>query len=392
MRGQTFMIVGAGQAGAMAAAILRQQQFDGDIILIGKEYHAPYERPPLSKEYLNQSEAEPKYLFSEEFYLNNRIDLRIGQPVSHIVPLEHCVVMENGDKLRYDKLLLTMGARARRFPLLDQLGENVYTLRTLDDAQRLRQAVQEGKRVLVVGGGVIGMELAATSRELGANVTVIEQADSVMARCAPPLLQDYLLHRHQEKGVQFFLGTNIVSAQKQGSELVLMLSTGEKVSGDIIIYGIGAEFRDQLAADAGLVTKGGIVIDDHCRTSEPDIFAAGDVCLQREPLTGELQRRETWENANCQATIAAHAMMGLEPPQLGAPWFWTDQWGINIQMIGKMQAENWHIKGDLQSDKAILIGTENKILVGAVTINQGREMRNLRKLLANPTNPTVVSV
>ncbi|WP_036771135.1 phenylpropionate dioxygenase ferredoxin reductase subunit [Photorhabdus australis] len=383
MRSQTFIIVGAGQAGAMAAATLRQQQFDGDIILIGKEYHAPYERPALSKEYLTQSEMEPKYLFSEEFYLKNRIDLRIGQPVSRIIPAEYCVVMENGGKLRYDKLLLTMGARARRFPLLDQLGKNVYTLRTLDDAQRLRQAVKEDKRVLIVGGGVIGLELAATSCELGASVTVIEQADNVMGRCAPPLLQHYLLNRHQEKGVQFFLDTNIVSAQKRGDELVLVLSTGETVIGDIIIYGIGAEFRDKLAVDAGLVTHGGIVIDEHCRTSEPDIFAAGDVCLQREPLTGELQRWETWENANRQATVAAHAMMGLEPPQPGAPWFWTDQWGINIQMIGKMQAENWHIKGDLQSDKAILIGTENKILVGAVAINQGREMRNLRKLLAN---------
>ncbi|CAQ84444.1 MULTISPECIES: phenylpropionate dioxygenase ferredoxin reductase subunit [Photorhabdus] len=383
MRSQTFIIVGAGQAGAMAAATLRQQQFDGDIILIGKEYHAPYERPTLSKEYLTQSETEPKYLFSEEFYLNNRIDLRMGQPVSRIIPSEYCVVMENGDKLRYDKLLLTMGARARRFPLLDQLGKNVYTLRTLDDAQRLRQAVKEGKRVLIVGGGVIGLELAATSCELGASVTVIEQADNVMGRCAPPLLQNYLLNRHQEKGVQFFLDTKIVSAQKRGDELVLKLSTGETVIGDIIIYGIGAEFRDKLAVDAGLATHGGIVIDEHCRTSEPDIFAAGDVCLQREPLTGELQRRETWENANRQATIAAHAMMELEPPQPGAPWFWTDQWGINIQMIGNMQAEKWHIKGDLQSDKAILIGTENEILVGAVAINQGREMRNLRKLLAN---------
>ncbi|NHB89658.1 phenylpropionate dioxygenase ferredoxin reductase subunit [Photorhabdus tasmaniensis] len=384
MRDQIFIIVGAGQAGAMAAATLRQQQFDGDIILIGKEYHAPYERPTLSKEYLMNAEEEPKYLFSEDFYLKNRIDLRMGQPVDRIIPAEHGVVLENGDKLRYDKLLLTMGARARRFPLLDQLGENVYTLRTLDDAQRLRQAVKKGKRVLIVGGGVIGLELAATACELGASVTVIEQADNIMGRCAPPLLQDYLLNRHQEKGVQFFLDINIVSAQRQGNELVLMLNTGERVIGDIIIYGIGAEFRDRLAADAGLVTNGGIVIDSRCQTSEPDIFAAGDVCLQREPLTGDLQRRETWENANRQATIAAHAMMGLEPPLPGAPWFWTDQWGINIQMVGKMQAEKWHIQGDLQSDKAVLLGTENEVLVGAVAINQGREMRNLRKLLSNP--------
>ncbi|KGM29874.1 3-phenylpropionate dioxygenase [Photorhabdus luminescens] len=389
MRNQTFVIVGAGQAGAMAAATLRQQQFDGDIILIGKEYHAPYERPILSKEYLINPEEAPKYLFSEDFYLKNQIDLRIGQSVSQIVPSKHCVVLENGGELRYDKLLLALGARARRFPLLDQLGENVYTLRTLDDAQRLRQAVKKDKRILIVGGGVIGLELAATSCELGANVTVIEQADNIMGRCAPPLLQDYLLNRHQENGVQFFLDTNIVSAQKQGSELVLILNTGEKVIGDIIIYGIGAEFRDQLAADAGLVTNGGIVIDSRCQTSEPDIFAAGDVCLQREPLTGDLQRRETWENANRQATIAAYAMMGLEPPQPGAPWFWTDQWGINIQMVGNMQAEEWHVQGDLQSDKAILFGTENEVLVGAVAINQGREMRNLRKLLANST---VVSV
>ncbi|ETS30844.1 3-phenylpropionate dioxygenase [Photorhabdus temperata] len=384
MRDQTFIIVGAGQAGAMAAATLRQQQFDGDIILIGKEYHAPYERPILSKEYLMNPEEEPKYLFSEDFYLKNRIDLRMGQPVSRIIPAEHCVVLEDGNKLRYDKLLLAMGARAKRFPLLDQLGENVYTLRTLDDAQRLRQAVKEGKRVLIVGGGVIGLELAATSCEMGANVTVIEQADNIMGRCAPPLLQDYLLNRHQEKGVQFFLDINIVSAQRQENELVLILNTGEEVIGDIIIYGIGAEFRDKLAADAGLVTNGGIVIDSCCQTSEPDIFAAGDVCLQKEPITGDLQRRETWENANRQATIAAHAMMGLKPPQPSVPWFWTDQWGINIQMVGKMQAEEWHIQGDLQSDKAILLGTENEVLVGAVAINQGREMRNLRKLLSNP--------
>lgn len=378
-----FVIVGAGQAGAMAAAELRQQGFTGQLILIGAEPHLPYERPPLSKDALLQPDSTRCQIFADTFYPQQAITLKLGVSVQAIDPAAHQLQLSDGSTQAFDKLLLTPGATVRRLPLLDQLGDDVYTLRSLDDAQRLRAALRPGQRVLLVGGGVIGMELASSACELGVHASVIECSPSIMARCAPPLLRDYLTEVHRQRGVAVHLGQPLVAAQRHASgDITLTLADGRQLTGDAVVYGIGVIPDTTLAEQAGLAVAQGIVIDASSRTSHPDIYAAGDACCQIDPASGQHLRRETWESAKNQAVAAAHAMLGLPLPAVDVPWFWTDQCGLNIQFAGDMQAPEWLVRGELAQGQAVLFGLNDGVLTGAITVNQGREMRSARQLIA----------
>ena len=231
-----FVIVGAGQAGAMAAAELRQQGFTGQLILIGTEPHLPYERPPLSKDALLQPDSTRCQIFADGFYPQQAITLKLGVSVQAIDPAAHQLQLSDGSTQAFDKLLLTPGATVRRLPLLDQLGDDVYTLRSLDDAQRLRAALRPGQRVLLVGGGVIGMELASSACELGVHASVIECSPSIMARCAPPPLRDYLTEVHRQRGVAVHLGQPLVAAQRHASgDITLTLADGRQLTGDAVM-------------------------------------------------------------------------------------------------------------------------------------------------------------
>ncbi len=378
-----FVIVGAGQAGAMAAAELRQQGFTGQLILIGAEPHLPYERPPLSKDALLQPDSTRCQIFADTFYPQQAITLKLGVSVQAIDPAAHQLQLSDGSTQAFDKLLLTPGATVRRLPLLDQLGDDVYTLRSLDDAQRLRAALRPGQRVLLVGGGVIGMELASSACELGVHASVIECSPSIMARCAPPPLRDYLTEVHRQRGVAVHLGQPLVAAQRHASgDITLTLADGRQLTGDAVVYGIGVIPDTTLAEQAGLAVAQGIVIDASSRTSHPDIYAAGDACCQIDPASGQHLRRETWESAKNQAVAAAHAMLGLPLPAVDVPWFWTDQCGLNIQFAGDMQAPEWLVRGELAQGQAVLFGLNDGVLTGAITVNQGREMRSARQLIA----------
>lgn len=378
-----FVIVGAGQAGAMAAAELRQQGFTGQLILIGAEPHLPYERPPLSKDALLQPDSTRCQIFADTFYPQQAITLKLGVSVQAIDPAAHQLQLSDGSTQAFDKLLLTPGATVRRLPLLDQLGDDVYTLRSLDDAQRLRAALRPGQRVLLVGGGVIGMELASSACELGVHASVIECSPSIMARCAPPPLRDYLTEVHRQRGVAVHLGQPLVAAQRHASgDITLTLADGRQLTGDAVVYGIGVIPDTTLAEQAGLAVAQGIVIDASSRTSHPDIYAAGDACCQIDPASGQHLRRETWESAKNQAVAAAHAMLGLPLPAVDVPWFWTDQCGLNIQFAGDMQAPEWGVRGELAQGQAVLFGLNDGVLTGAITVNQGREMRSARQLIA----------
>ena len=377
-----FVIVGAGQAGAMAAAELRQNGFDGRVVLIGDESHAPYERPPLSKDVLLQPETARCQLFPEGFYEERNIEVRLGTRVSAIDPVAGHVSLADGETLSFDRLLLATGAQARRLPLLDQLGSDVYTLRTLDDARELQSVLKRGRRIVLVGGGVIGLELASSAIDLGAHVTVVEQAPTVMGRCSPGILNEYLCNVHRERGVALHLGTAVTHACHENGEIVLTLADGTRVTGDAVIYGIGVEPDTRLASAAGLDVDNGILIDESGRTSHPAIYAAGDAARQWDARKGQYCRLETWENANRQAVAAAKTMLEVEAGETGVPWFWTDQCGLNIQFAGDMEAEEWIVRGRMEESRFTLFGLSGGELVGAITVNQGREMRNARMLVA----------
>lgn len=379
----SIVIVGAGQAGAVAAAELRRQDYVGRIVLIGAEPHAPYERPPLSKDVLLRPDHARCTIHADDFYARQSIELRLGARVVALDADARTLTLHDGETLVFDQLLLATGANIRRLPLLDALGENVHTLRTLDDARRLVGVLQRGRRVLLVGAGVIGLELASSATELGAQVTVIEQAPLAMMRCAPAVLSRHLCERHRARGVVFHFGMPLADARREQGELVLTLKDGTRVAGDAAIYGIGVEPETTLARMAGLDADGGIAIDAQCRTAHAHIYAAGDATRQWDETSGRYVRRETWENAQQQAVTAARAMLGVAtdaPP--AAPWFWTDQCGLNLQFAGDMGAPEWLVRGSLDAPPCLLFGLDDAgALVGAIAIDQGREMRSAKALI-----------
>ncbi|WP_411705069.1 3-phenylpropionate/cinnamic acid dioxygenase ferredoxin--NAD(+) reductase subunit [Edaphovirga cremea] len=374
-----IVIIGGGQAGAMAAAALRQQQFTGDILVISDEPEMPYERPPLSKAMLLSPEPVLQDILPATFYEENSITLRINTRVTAIDAAQHTLTLETGDVLPWDKLLLATGANARRLALLDALGDKTHRLRTAADARRLRVALDENQQILIVGAGTIGLELAASATQRGCKVTVVEQAPMVMGRNAPPPVRDYLMALHQQHQVRFCLNAQIEHAGIEHGNVVLTLQDGQQLSGDAVIYGIGIEANDQLATQAGLATANGIIVDEQCCTSVADIYAAGDVTLHRQGET--FVRLETWDNANQQAQVAACSMLGKPLPPPTPAWFWTDQYDSNIQFIGTMQSDRWLVRGDVQAHSAIWFALHGGKLVGAITLNQGREIRHLRKLI-----------
>lgn len=378
-----IVIIGGGQAGATAAAELRRRDFAGQITLVGEEPHLPYERPPLSKDALLDPDNVQLNLHSASFYNEQNISLKLGIRAEAIDAQQGCVTLSNGETLRYDSLLLATGAQARRLPELDALGSVSHVLRTLDDANRIRAQLNPGSHVLVVGAGVIGLELASSLVALGATVELIDPASRIMSRNAPEILSQYLQTVHEARGVRFHLGTQVSKARlDEEQKVALTLSNGQQLQGDLLIYGVGVTIDTRLADSAGLHTEqGAIVIDEYGRSSQPAIYAAGDTTVQIG-LDGRWQRQETWENANRQACMAVCHMLDQEPAQASPAWFWTDQCDLNIQFAADMAAAHWIVRGNLDTPPFALIGLDPEgAICGAITVNQGRDMRPLKELI-----------
>ena len=379
MSEQIIAIIGGGQAGAMAAAALRQQGFSGPLHLFSNEMHLPYERPPLSKAMLLDDNPQLQPVLPANWWQEHNVQLHMGVTIREIDRATRTLTLADGQTYRWSQLLLATGADARPLPLLDALGERCFTLRHAGDAERLRAVLQPGKAIVIVGAGTIGLELAASATQRGCRVTVVELADTVMGRNAPTPVRDYLLARHQLAGVRVLLNSAIEHAEA-GEFLSLTLQNGETLQADAVVYGIGIVANDMLAREAGLETANGIIVDSTCATADPAIFAAGDVALTRQP-DGSLRRIESWENANFQAQVAAAAMLGLPVLDATPGWFWTDQYSDNLQFVGEMQGENWLCRGEPGDRKAIWLQLREGALAGAVALNNGREVRVLRKLI-----------
>lgn len=381
-----IVIVGAGQAGANAAIELRRRGYEGRIALVGEEAHRPYERPPLSKEALLNPDGAKLFLYPQEHYAEAGIELLLGVRATAIDAAAHRVTLSDGRALDYDKLLLTTGAPARRLPELDALGDAVHTLRTLEDARRIRAQVRPGARALLVGAGVIGLELASSLVDLGVKAEVIDPAPRAMMRNAPETVSRFLQQVHEARGVTFHFGTSVQQAERDaapGGPLRVTLGNGLVLEGDLLIYGIGVAPDDRLAKTAGLHTvRGAVVVNERCRTSDPDIYAAGDAVLQVH-TEGHHQRVETWENANLQSTAAVCDLLGQEPPETPVSWFWTDQCGLNVQFAGDMAVAQWVVRGSAGAAPFMLFGLDAEgRIAAAITVNQGRDMRPAKGLIA----------
>jgi NADPH-dependent 2,4-dienoyl-CoA reductase/sulfur reductase-like enzyme len=392
-QGERIVIVGAGQAGARAAEALRAAGHAGSIALIGEEPHEPYERPQLSKETLLKPGAPVVKVKDEAAWRALEVDLHTGCRVVACDAEKRSVELADGRLFRFDRLLLSTGVTPRRLRALENGSVPVLYLRTIEEALALRSALRPDARVVIVGGGVIGLETAAAAVVAQCSVTVIETAPTLLARALPKVASDFLLRRHKAAGVDFRFGAQATAVE--GDELVL--SDGSRLRADIIVVGIGAVPNVALAEHLKVEAAEGFRVDDCGRAEAPQIFAAGDVALQRDDESGRWRRVETWANAQNQAIAVAKTMAGVATPYREPIWFWSDQYDFNLQVVGDMAGGDVICRGDPASDRFTLLCCDGNVVRGGVTINRRPDMAALRRLvaerkaveLATLENPTI---
>jgi NADPH-dependent 2,4-dienoyl-CoA reductase/sulfur reductase-like enzyme len=392
---QHVVIAGAGHAGGRAAEALRAAGHKGRITLIGSERYPPYERPPLSKELLAGAIPHEKtYLRPASYYAESNIELKLGATVTTIDRKAQRIELTGGGTIPYDNLLLTTGARARRLNLPGGDGPRIFYLRDIDDALALRERLQPGARLAVIGAGFIGLEVAATARKRGADVTVLELAPHPLARVAAPELGEFLAALHRRKGVDLRTGVKVTAITDTGSALRIALEGSEPVMADYAAIGIGAQPNTELAQAAGIEVRDGIIVDAFGRSSDPAIFAAGDVTRHLNPLLGRHIRLEAWQNAQNQGIAIAKIIAGGSEAFSEVPWFWTDQYEINLQMAGAPDRWDQIVWRGAPTDPGFTLFQlcEGK-LVAAVTVNNARDMRFARMLIqrGHPVDPSALA-
>ena len=379
-----FVIIGAGPAGMRAAEVLRQQSADAEIVLIGNEAHPPYDRPPLSKAFLTERrEAAQLYLKPLSFYDEQRIRLKLGSAAIRIDRGAKRVELADGQHVAYDKLLIATGCISRRLPPAFALAP-VFYLRSLADAEALRAALRPGTEVVMIGGGFIGLELAASARKLGAEVTVLEAAPRLLLRSMPAPVGDFVLGLHRRHGVRFEFDARITSIETESGGRSIVTTERAAYGCDMVIAGIGAAPDTALAKAAGLAVEDGICVDEGGRTSDPDIFAAGDVTRHLSPVLGHAIRVESWQVALNKAAVVARVMLGASERYAELPWLWTDQYDCNMQVLGLFDPGlELVLRGDSAASSFTLLGLDGAgRLAAALTVNNGRDMAVLRRLAA----------
>ncbi len=373
----THVIVGAGQAGGWAAIAMRQAGFDGRILLIGDEAWRPYERPPLSKAVLTDETEPPlQYFHTAERYAEQRIELLLGTRVSGIDPKGHSVELHDGARVEYDRLLLTMGGRARHLPIHG--GNKALYLRTIEDARQIRERLSSARQVLCIGAGVIGLEIASSARARGCDVTVLEALPRAMGRSVSPEGAAFIESLHHAAGValQFHVIVDAIEDTASGM-LRVMCRGGGEFSADLVIAGVGMQRDLALAEAAGLSLEGGIVVDEFGRTSEPDIYAAGDVTAFHHPLFHRRLRLESWRHAQNHGIAVGKAMCGDTTAYDDIPWFWTDQHTVNLQVAGlPADAVRTVVRANAPPNVFTAIHlAEDGSVVGVTAANNPREIR-----------------
>jgi 3-phenylpropionate/trans-cinnamate dioxygenase ferredoxin reductase subunit len=362
------VIVGAGECGARVAQALRERGWDGDVTLIGAETDLPYERPPLSKRALtDELEPGPATICSGERFGELGIDVVLGVAVDSIDRDARQVGLGNGRSIPFEHLVLATGARARTLGAIDG-ADAAITLRTRADASRLRQFLTRGTRVIVVGGGFIGLEVAASARQRGCDVVVVELAQQVMGRVVPPAVAAVMAARHVAEGVDLRCGVEIAAIDRNGSGTRVHLGDGATIDGDVVVAGVGAVPNTELGERAGLAIDNGIAVDEQLQTSDPAIFAAGDCCSFPHPLYGGRRiRLEAWRNAQDQANHVAARLTGTDDPYQVVPWFWSDQYDLGLQIAGlpdtatttvtRVRADRTEVRFGLDHDGRLVAAT-----------------------------------
>ena len=382
----TFVIVGAGHAGGRAAQAMRAAGFEGRLVLIGEETYEPYQRPPLSKELLaTDAGLEKARLHERAWYEEQNIELLTGGAAVKLDPAAGEVELADGARIAYHKLLLTTGARVRELPVPGADLPGVHYLRNFDDTLAIRAGLKSGARLVVIGGGFIGLECAASARGRGCQVTVLEMADRLMGRAVAPEIGSYFEALHRGHGVNVGLGVKILGIEGAGKAERVILEGADPLPADVIVIGIGIVPNAELAAEAGIAVDNGITVDAFGRTSDSRVFAAGDVANQPNDFLGRRVRLESYQNAQDQAAAVARNMLG-EAPQAyqDSLWVWSDQYDTNLQMLGQpAEYDALVFRGDPQADAFSVFYMKGKKIVAVNTINAGRDMGAGKRLLAS---------
>lgn len=373
-------IVGGGEAAVAAVGRLRAAGYSGALALFSEEGVRPYGRPPLSKTALTSASYASEPIKSDTWFSDRDVDLHLNAHVEGVDPVSQRLFLAGqGERggVAYDKLLLATGARVRQLALLAPLGEKARYLRSFADAMALRAAIAAANSVAIIGGGVIGLEVASSCRELGKQVTVIEAADRIMARAVDASVSETVLDLHRRAGVEILLSRHIVDAcLDESGRARLTLENGEIIGADLVVAGVGVVPADALARSAGCACDNGILVDEFGRTDKESIFAAGDVACFAHPLFGRI-RLESWQHAQNHGAHVANAMLGDLAPYSGVPWFWSDQHGVNLQVAGLPNMADEHVKRGKTT--LHLLGGR---LVGATALDNARDIRPASKLIA----------
>ena len=388
MTGPAMIIIGSGEAGGCAAVGLRDAGWDGPITLYGEERHGPYERPPLSKELLTDTKLPQTRLSAEAGRFEElAIDHRPNSRVTAIDPLRKEISLQSGEAASYEKLLLATGARARLMSVPGS--EYALTLRSFEDAWALRHLFGAGGHAIIIGGGFIGLELASSAVKLGGRVTLLESRERLLSRAVPAELAERIRQEHIARGVRFRFGAAVSRVERRA----VVLDDGERISGDMVICGIGAEPETALAKTAGLVVENGIVTDACLKTSDSAIFACGDCTASVHPQFGEEPMRfESWQIAREQGALAGRNMAGANEEQCIVPWFWSQQYDLHLQIAGLPDLGKSSVERPLSDESVLKFYLDGSgRIVGAAALGNlsdlARDMRIAQMLIARQANP-----
>jgi 3-phenylpropionate/trans-cinnamate dioxygenase ferredoxin reductase subunit len=381
----TFVIIGAGMCGASAMQTLREEGFEGRIVLIGDEPHLPYERPPLSKEYLRgEQDRNDLFVRPEEWYAENDVEARLGVRATALDPAGRTVELSDEDSLRYDALLLATGGRPRR--LAEEASDRVFYLRSIDDCERIRKHL--AGRLVVVGAGFIGAEVAASARTLGVDVTVLEMQEVPLASVLGLEIGRIYAAIHRDHGVDLRTGEGVDSIEETEGGVLVRTTKGNAVEGDAVVVGVGIQPNVELAEAAGLELSNGVAVDEYCRTSAEGVFGAGDIADHFHPVFGRRIRVEHFDNAIKHGAAAARNMLGREEPFDDPHWFWSDQYEYNLQYGGfAKEWDNLVVRGSLDDRDFVAFFLQDGVVLAALGVNRGRDVRRAMKLVKARARP-----
>ena len=385
----TVVIAGAGHAAGQTIVSLRQGGFPGRIILVGDEPYRPYQPPPLSKKFLAGELDVPRLLLRQEkFYADHAVDVLLNTRVTRIEPGARTAELSTGQRLGYDKLVLATGSRVREVDLPGARLPGVHYLRTIEDVDRIRAHFHAGSSLVIIGAGYIGLEVAAVAVTHGLKVTVVELADQVMARVEAPPLSEFMTRVHRDAGVDIRCNTGVQAFTGDVRLRGVVGSDGVEIPADLAIVGIGILPNVELAEAAGIVCSNGIMVDEYCRTSDPDVLAVGDCTNHPNPLLGRRVRLESVHNAQEQAKTAASTILGRLEPYAQIPWFWSDQYDLKLQIVGfSSRSQQAVVRGDPESRSFALFFLDEGRLTSCYAVNHPREFMLSKKLIAMNARP-----